>query len=158
MYTHEGHSRNSDGTEKRPYGEKFFIIWTPHNSWKFTIFWKRWGPYISCKIYNWQRPNLPKVRHFADWSNLSLYHLYVSVYQIKTRKWPTIYYISNTSVLTSYFHKDNAKWAYIISRELSEFEIQGTGKKYRNYLNRSRPCIILDSDLPRLVLQVFQKV
>ena len=35
----------------------------------------------------------------------------------------------NTSVLTSYFHKDNAKWAYIISRELSEFEIQGPGKK-----------------------------
>ena len=34
-----------------------------------------------------------------------------------------------TSVLTSYFHKDNAKWAYIISRELSEFEIQGPGKK-----------------------------
>ena len=25
--------------------------------------------------------------------------------------------------------KDNAKWAYIISRELSEFEIQGPGKK-----------------------------
>ena len=37
--------------------------------------------------------------------------------------------LSNTSVLTSYFHKDNAKWAYIISRELSEFEIQGPGKK-----------------------------
>ena len=32
MYTHEGRSRNSDGTEKKPYGEKFFIIWTPHNS------------------------------------------------------------------------------------------------------------------------------
>ena len=36
---------------------------------------------------------------------------------------------SSTSILTSYFHKDNAKWAYIISRELSEFEIQGPGKK-----------------------------
>ena len=38
-------------------------------------------------------------------------------------------YEDKTSVLTSYFHKDNAKWAYIISRELSEFEIQGPGKK-----------------------------
>ena len=26
MYTHEGRSRNPDGTEKKPYGEKFFII------------------------------------------------------------------------------------------------------------------------------------
>lgn len=29
---------------------------------------------------------------------------------------------------------------------------------YRNYWNRSRPCIILDSKIPRLVLEVFQKV
>jgi len=30
--------------------------------------------------------------------------------------------------------------------------------KYRNYWNRSRPCIILDSKIPRLVLEVFPKV
>ena len=48
-----------------------------------------------------------------------LYEVYNSIYSL----------LSNTSVLTSYFHKDNAKWAYIISRELSEFEIQGPGKK-----------------------------
>ena len=29
---------------------------------------------------------------------------------------------------------------------------------YRNYLNRSRPCIILDSKIPRLVLEAFPKV
>ena len=29
---------------------------------------------------------------------------------------------------------------------------------YRNYLNRSRPCIILDSKFPRLVLDVFQEL
>ena len=29
---------------------------------------------------------------------------------------------------------------------------------YRNYWNRSRPCIILDSKFPRLVLQAFPKV
>ena len=48
-----------------------------------------------------------------------LMHVSASIYSL----------LSNTSVLTSYFHKDNAKWAYIISRELSEFEIQGPGKK-----------------------------
>ena len=29
---------------------------------------------------------------------------------------------------------------------------------YRNYLNRSRPCIILDSKIPRLVVEAFPKV
>ena len=29
---------------------------------------------------------------------------------------------------------------------------------YRNYWNRSRPCINLDSNIPRLVLEVFPKV
>ena len=29
---------------------------------------------------------------------------------------------------------------------------------YRNYWNRSRPCIILDSKIPRLVLEAFPKV
>ena len=29
---------------------------------------------------------------------------------------------------------------------------------YRNYWNISRPCIILDSKIPRLVLEVFPKV
>jgi len=29
---------------------------------------------------------------------------------------------------------------------------------YRNYWNRSRPCIILDSKMPRLVLEAFRKV
>ena len=47
----------------------------------------------------------------------------------KSKRVPIYSLLSNTSVLTSYFHKDNAKWAYIISRELSEFEIQGPGKK-----------------------------
>ena len=28
---------------------------------------------------------------------------------------------------------------------------------YRNYWNRSRPCIILDSKIPRLVLEAFPK-
>ena len=30
--------------------------------------------------------------------------------------------------------------------------------EYRNYWNRSRPCIILDSKIPRLVLEAFPKV
>ena len=30
--------------------------------------------------------------------------------------------------------------------------------KYRNYWNRSRPCIILDSTIPQLVLEAFPKV
>ena len=30
--------------------------------------------------------------------------------------------------------------------------------KYRNYWNRSRPCIILDLKIPRLVLEAFPKV
>ena len=29
---------------------------------------------------------------------------------------------------------------------------------YRNYWNRSRPCIILDSKIPRLVLEALPKV
>ena len=41
------------------------------------------------------------------------------------RQFIILYY----ACLFVYFHKDNAKWAYIISRELSEFEIQGPGKK-----------------------------
>ena len=54
----------------------------------------------------------------------------MSAYKSKRGNDYSIYsLLSNTSVLTSYFHKDNAKWAYIISRELSEFEIQGPGKK-----------------------------
>ena len=29
---------------------------------------------------------------------------------------------------------------------------------YRNYWNRSQPCIILDSKIPQLVLEAFPKV
>ena len=29
---------------------------------------------------------------------------------------------------------------------------------YRNHWNRSRPCIILDSKIPRLVLEAYPKV
>ena len=49
-------------------------------------------------------------------------------------------------------------WVLWYPRILKRIHLAPMKVTYRNYLNRSRPCIILDSKIPRLVLAVFPKV
>ena len=55
------------------------------------------------------------------------------------------------------FWELSGKFVWQISKNYLT-RIHQWSKIYRNYWNRSRPCIILDSKIPRLVLEVFQKV